>query len=128
MSLRCCGVPEPTAGTCKGSPRSSPPPATFPPPAGRQARARRAGFQPDDDAGEDERGHQPITGSRPWNFVDAVRFVFERHRSGGAQSGGTRISHPTPSRDAEGETTMGGILLWLIGIPIPLIILLYFIF
>jgi hypothetical protein len=35
---------------------------------------------------------------------------------------------PHPSGDAEGETTMGGILLWLIGIPIPLIILLYFIF
>ncbi len=93
MSLRCCGVPEPTAGTIKGSPTSSQPPATFPPPQGDK---------PAPDAPDSSRATTPVRMSEDTSPSPAVDRGTLSMRSGSSSSGTDRAA---PNQVAPGSAT-----------------------
>ena len=93
MSLRCCGVPEPTAGASKGSPTSSQPPATFPP---------QQGDKPASDAPDSSRATTPVRMSEDTSPSPAGDCGTLSMRSGSSSSGMDRAA---PNQVAPGSAT-----------------------
>jgi hypothetical protein len=60
--------------------------------------------------------------------VSSIAFISWRHAQGSTARGGTAAVPASCGQVNSWRNPMKGILLWLIGIPIPVIILLYLLF